>query len=1048
MWRSVPPFQLHFPLTPTPFPVYTVYLSVVFMRCVLLATVSATSAFAADAPIPDHPTYNRDVRPILADNCFRCHGFDKNTRKADLRLDVREAALAELDGAHPIVPGKPDDSELWRRITTKDEDDVMPPLKEHRQLNTREKAVLKKWIEQGAEYQPHWAYIAPAKAPVPADTEAGFSHNTIDAFLLARYHEIGVTHAPQADRGTLCRRLHLDLLGRPPNVAEVTAFVEDQAPDAYEKLVDRLLASPQFGERMAVWWLDLVRYADSIGYHSDNPRNVWPYRDYVIRSFNDNKPFDRFTIEQLAGDLLPDASVQTRVASGYNRLILTTEEGGAQPKQYEAKHVTDRVKSIGTTWLAQTFMCCECHDHKYDPVTTRDFYSLGAFFADIKEASIGRREDGMFVPLPEQSQKLQDITDGLAALRRKLAETTPALEAAQSAWEKENVHGAPDVAWSVLRPSHLAADHGSNLVLRADSTLKVEVDSNAATDTYKLTVALPAGATGLKLEVLPSDTLPAKGPGRAHNGNFVLNEITCDVAGKKRKFSNATATFEQKDFPAKLAIDGKSDAARKGWAVLGNTGLAASAYFELETPVAESAEAVIALRQIYGDNHTIGKFRLSATTAPKPIRAPNAAVPADVLAALQIAPEKRDAAQKEKITAHYHSIAPELQPLRDQIASAEKDRADLEKSFARCLVSESGSPRTVRILPRGDWMSDKGDVVEPATPHFLPGAPQPRVIDGKPQRLTRLDLAHWLVSRENPLTARVFVNRLWKQFYGGGISKTLEDMGTQSELPTMQPLLDWLAVDFMDRAWDVKGTVRLLVTSGAYRMSSIASPEQIARDPLNRDFARQGRWRLDAEFVRDNALSISELLTEQIGGPSVKPYQPAGYWENLNFPTREWENDQGPNQWRRGLYTWWQRSYVHPAMLAFDAPTREECAADRVRSNIPQQSLVLLNDPEFVEAARAFAALMIKEGGPTPQSRIAWAWQKATARTPKADETNTLLSLFQKHLAEFQKNASEATALDKVGISPAPKEIPAPELAAYTSLARVILNLHETVTRL
>lgn len=1018
------------------------------MRRVFLATILVSSASAAEAPLPDHPAYNRDVRPILADNCFRCHGFDKNTRKADLRLDVRESALADNDGARAIVPGKLAESELWRRITTDDEEDVMPPHKEHRQLNPREKTVLKKWIEQGAEYQPHWAYVAPVKAPVPADTEPGFSRNPIDAFILAHHREAGLHHAPEADRATLCRRVHLDLLGLPPSPEEVTAFVKDESPEAYDKLVDRLLASPQFGERLAVWWLDLVRYADTIGYHSDNPRNVWPYRDYVIRAFNENKPFDRFTIEQIAGDLVPEPTPQTRVASAYNRLILSTEEGGAQPKQYEAKHVTDRVKSIGTTWLAQTFMCCECHDHKYDPVTARDFYSLGAFFADIKEASIGRREEGMFVTTPEQDAKLKALAETTASLRTKLEAPDPVLDVAQAEWEKAHATGAPDVAWTTLRPSNLAVDHGSKIVLREDSTMKVETDGNSATETYKLTLLLPPGTTGLKLDALPSDTLPAKGPGRAHNGNFVLNELTVEAEGKKLKLSNATATFEQPGFPVKTVIDGKTDAPKKGWAILGNAGHESSAYFELEAPITKPTEVLVLMRQVYGDNHTLGKFRLSATSAPKPVRAPNSAIPGEVFAALQIPTEKRDAAQKNKLAAHFRSIAPETKSLRDQIAETEKERTELEKSLARCLVSEAAAPRTVRILPRGDWMNESGEVVQPATPHFLPGAPQPRVIDGKPQRLTRLDLAQWLVSRENPLTARVFVNRLWKQFHGGGISKTLEDIGTQSELPALQPLLDWLAVDFMDRHWDVKAMVRLMVTSGTYRQSSSATPELLVRDPLNREFARQGRWRLDAEFVRDNALTISGLLTQQIGGPSVKPYQPAGYWENLNFPTREWENDQGPNQWRRGLYTWWQRSYVHPAMLAFDAPTREECAADRTRSNIPQQSLVLLNDPEFVEAARVLATRMLQEGGASPEERIAWAWRCATARAPHDTEITTLRALLDKHLTTFAADASSAAALEKIGQSPVPKEAAAPELAAYTSVARVILNLHETVSRL
>jgi hypothetical protein len=1017
-----------------------------FMHRALLVSLAAAPVLAADAPLPDKVEYNRDVRPILADNCFRCHGFDKNTRKAKLRLDVREAAIADNEGTRAIVPGKLADSEMWRRISTDDEDDVMPPKDEHRQLSTREKAMLKKWIEQGAEYQAHWAYLPPAKPPVPAATEPGFSRNAIDAFVLARHQTAGVKHAPEADRATLCRRLHFDLLGLPPSAEEVAAFVNDAAPDAYEKLVERLLASPRFGERMAVWWLDLVRYADSAGYHSDNPRNVWPYRDYVTRAFNENMRFDRFTIEQVAGDLLPDASVQTRIGSAYNRLILTTEEGGAQPKQYEAKYVTDRVKSIGTTFLAQTFMCAECHDHKYDPVTTRDFYALGAFFADIKEASVGRREDGMFIPKPEQEPRLRQFDGQVAALQAKLNTPTPQLAAAQAGWEKENANGVPDVAWTPLRPTELRGL--SQFVVRDDLTIKVEVAGSPAIDTYKLTVNLPAGTTGLRLEALPSQSLPGSGPGRSGGGNFVLTEFSVERDSKPVKIAKATATFEQKGFPAAKAVDGKNEGKDNGWAVAGATGVDSGLYLELAETMATETSVVVLLRQNYGDNHTLGKFRLAATVAPKPIRAPNKAVPEDVLAALKAPLDKRTPEQGQRLAEYYRGIAPLLQPVRAELAAVQKDRTEFTKGMPRCIVSEAGSPRVVRVLPRGDWMNETGEEMQPATPHFLPGAPQPKIVDGKPQRLTRLDLARWLVSRENPLTARVFVNRLWKQLHGGGLSKTLEDIGTQSELPPMQPLLDWLAVEFMERGWDVKAMVRLMVTSGTYRQSSTAAPELLARDPFNREFARQGRWRLDAEFVRDNALSIAGLIVEQIGGPSVKPYQPAGYWENLNFPTREWQNDPAPNQWRRGLYTWWQRSYVHPALLAFDAPTREECAADRVRSNIPQQALVLLNDPEYVEAARTLAARMVKEGGASPESRIAWAWQRATGRPAKPAEAQTLRTLLDKHLAAYRADTKTADAIPTVGLSPAPKDLPAPDLAAYTSIARVILNLHETVTRL
>lgn len=834
-----------------------------------------SSTFAADAPVPAKVAYNRDVRPILADTCFKCHGFDKAKRKADLRLDVREAAVAKIDDIFPIVPGKPDESEVWKRIITKDEDDVMPPKDEHRQLSPRDREIVRKWIEQGAEYQPHWAYLAPVRPAVPPVAEAQGSNlkvqNPIDAFIAARHAQLGLHFSPPADPATLCRRLHLDITGLPPKQSDVDTFVNDTRPDAYERLVEKLLASEHYGERMAVWWLDLVRYADTIGYHSDNPRNVWPYRDYVIRAFNANKPFDKFTIEQIAGDLLPGSTLEQKVASGYNRLTLTTEEGGAQAREYEAKSVTDRVKSIGTTWLAQTFMCGECHDHKYDPFTTRDFYSLGAFFADIREAAIGKREEGMLVADDATLARLSALDDALAKKRANLDERVKVTAAELQFWETD------------LR-EHIAAnpkDHG---------------------------------------------------------------------------------------------------------------------------------------------------------------------IPKDLTAALAVEKSKRNAKQAQAITDYVQRTHPLLATARKALDSAEAERKKFSDPLPKMLVSVSTAPeyRTVRILPRGDWMNDKGEVVLPATPAYLSTAQKPA--DGA--RLSRLDLAQWLVNRTNPLTARAFVNRLWKQFYGTGLVKTLEDLGTQGEVPPNQPLLDWLAVEFMESGWDVKHVVKLMVTSTAYRQTSTAPKELLVRDPDNRELARASRWRLDAEFVRDNALSISGLIARKIGGPSVKPYQPEGYWDNLNFPRREWANDTDANQWRRGLYTWWQRSYVHPAMLAFDAPTREECAADRTRSNIPQQALVLLNDPEYVEAARAFAARILKEGGATPEARIAWAWREATGRPAKPAEIETLRALLERQRTMLSQNAEGGGEIIKVGISPVPADLSRSDLAAYTAVARAILNLHETVTRL
>jgi hypothetical protein len=708
--------------------------------------------------------------------------------------------------------------------------------------------------------------------------------------------------------------------------------------------------------------------------------------------------------------------------------------------------VVDRVKSIGTTWLAQTYMCAECHDHKYDPFTTRDFYSLGAFFADIKESAIGRREEGMMVTTPEQEATLKEFDKRIAALQAELDAPSAERDRQQAEWEKRVGQEKSDVPWTALHPEKVHADRGTKLDVREDGIIENKKDDASASDTFFIAAKLPAGTiTGIRLDALADDSLPKKGPGRAANGNFVLSEFAVKLDDNPLKIASATATYEQKGLPVAQAIDGKTTEPKNGWGILGNTGRDASAYFELAAPLTGEKTVVFELRQAYGNRHTLGKFRLLTTDAPKPIRVPKTEFPADIAALIKVPADQRKPEQQAKLAKHFRAVSPQLAPLRKQIADAQVARADFEKTVGRCLVSEhTGQLRTVRILPRGDWMNDKGEIVAPATPSYLPGSPKP----AEGTRLSRLDLGKWLVSRENPLTARAFVNRLWKQFYGIGLVKTLEDLGTQGELPSNQPLLDWLAVEFMESGWDVKHIVRLMTTSGVYRQSSSAPKDLLQRDPYNRELARQGRWRIDAEFVRDNALSIAGLIVHKLGGPSVKPYQPDGYWENLNFPVRKWEDDKNENQWRRGLYVWWQRSYLHPAMLAFDAPTREECAADRVRSNIPQQALVLLNDPEFVEAARAFAARILKEGGTTPETRITWAWREATGRKPRDTEVQVLRGLLDRQRTVLEQTPDAAGEIVKVGYAPAPGEISQPDLVAYTSVARAILNLHETVTRL
>jgi len=760
--------------------------------------------------------FHRDVRPILSNHCFKCHGPDEEARQAELRLDTRDGLFgAAASGASIVVAGRPESSELFRRITAEHEEERMPPAEVQKPLTSDQIELVRRWIEEGAVCQSHWAYVPPSRPEWPPVTREARVHGAIDRFILARLEREGLQPSPPADAVTLMRRLSLDLTGLPPLVGDVDAFTADASEAAYLALVDRLLASPHYGERMAVYWLDLVRYADSCGYHSDVEQPIAPYRDYVIAAFNDNLPFDHFTREQLAGDLLPESSIAQRIASGYNRLNKTTEEGGAQEGEYRAKSAADRVRTTAGVWMAATLGCAECHDHKYDPFTTRDFYSFAAFFADVEEQGVwkpGSREPELLLPTPEQVAKSEE----LAAKKSELDE--------------------------------------------------------------------------------------------------------------------------------RLAAVGGSDESQR------------------------------------------------------------------------------------------QAVEVELK----EIASVQKQ---LDRSIRRTMITVAGPPRETRILPRGNWLDSSGPVVEPALPAFLD---TPRAGS---ERLTRLDLAEWLLRADHPLTARVFVNRLWKLFFGVGLTRTLDDFGAQGEPPTHHELLDWLAVEFRESGWDVKHMARLLVTSNAYRQTSVPTPELASRDPQNRLFARQSRWRLEAEFVRDQALAATGLLDRRVGGPSVKPYQPEAYWEFLNFPKRTWVADFGQDQYRRGLYTHWQRTFLHPSLVAFDAPSREECTAERPISNTPKAALVLLNDPTYVECARAMAARVLREGASTDHERIDWAWREVTSRMLDERERKVLLELLNENRARYAEDEAAARKLATVGQLTWPDDLPLSELAAWTAVTRAILNLHECISR-
>lgn len=991
-------------------------------------------------------SFGRDVRPILSDACFQCHGPDEKARKAGLRLDTREGATADLGGYAAIAPGDVEGSELYQRLIAEEADVRMPPPNTGKALSDEQIRILRAWIESGAEYEDHWAY-RPVRRPAIPDPvpAAGPEAGPIDRFVADKLARLGIEPGPQADRRALIRRLSFDLIGLPPTPEEVEAFENDPAPDAYERLVDRLLASPRYGERMAVHWLDLARYSDTIGYHSDVHRDVWLYRDYVIDAFNRNLPFDRFTIEQLAGDLLPNATDSQRIASGYNMMLMTTEEGGSQPKEYTAKYSADRTRNTASLWLGLTMGCAECHDHKYDPITTKDFYSFAAYFADLRETPVGRQPSEKF-PTAEQKAELAAIAASLAEVEAALAADTPELAADFERWSAALGRRLASRDWISPAPSSARMSERSRFRVDADGTLTA-VGENPERIDATLTYRLGEGDhAALRLDALADESLPAGGPGRASNGNFVLNEFRVEFNGAPVKLTAAAASHEQRDLPAAAAIDGNP---ATGWAIAPETGRDHALIAIPESPIRGPGELTVTLRQTHGSSHTIGKFRVRLLRAgesgePGIDLADHRGIPVRVERAL-IAGAGLEGADRDFLRGVHRATTPILADLRAERETLAKRSSEIDQAVPTMQTSMSGEPRVVRILPRGNWLDDSGPAVEPAPPAFLPD-PVP-VAEGA--RATRLDLARWMVAPENPLVARVFVNRMWRLMFGRGIVSTVGDFGSQGAAPTHPELLDWLAADFVESGWDVKRLLRAIATSDAYRRSSAAPESDRAVDPANDWLAWQGRFRLEAEFVRDNALAVSGLLSPRIGGPSAKPYQPPGYWAYLNFPRREWRNDVGEGLYRRGLYTYWCRTFLHPSLLAFDASTREECVGERARSNTPPQALTLLNDPTYVEAARVLAARLLRAEADGVDARLDALFRLALQRPAIEAERAALRELLDAHLAHYRARPEAAAALSRVGAAPAPpaEEVDPAELAAWTSVCRAVMNLHEFVTR-
>ena len=998
-----------------------------------LFLVLSLAANAGDPPI----SFDRDVRPILSDNCFECHGPDTNKRKAKLRLDTEGGLFADRDGVKVVTRGAPEESELFVRITETEADFRMPPAEFRHSLDDAEIGVIRRWIKEGAEFESHWAWRAPQRPATPDVQDSSWPKSPIDSFVLARLERESLSPSPNADARTLARRLSVDLTGLPASPATVDALESGEL--TIDALTEELLASPHYGERMAQHWLDLVRYADTVGYHGDQEWNMWPYRDYVIRSFNENKAFDQFSIEQLGGDLFEEPKMADKVAAGYNRLNMVTFEGGSQAKEYLLKYAADRVRNFSTVWLGSTVGCAECHDHKFDPYATKDFYRLSAYFADIDEvgvfAGVGAVPPEMKVASPEQEARLLALSSKVQSLEEELNREDPSLTAEQRAWE-------------------LAATAEADDGVRTEVIWVDDIQGNGGT------------TEGTWSFVTQADGAPVRSgeSSRKQTGSGIVqhffHEATKRVSLGAGDLLYAWVYLDAANPPEQLMLQFHIDGNWEHRAVwgpdkisFGGPGTDTDAHRQMGAlPVTGEWVRLMVEPSLVGlkpgssiDGMAYTQFGGLAhwDDAGVETGSPSLAfgdATGSVREAVFVTASSRTSEQEQLLRAHFRASAPSLETQRAALAEAETAHASFEAELPVMLATVSVQPREVRVLPRGNWMDESGEVITPGTPAFMPQAPH-----REEARADRLDLAHWAVSEENPLVARAFVNRIWKLLFGEGIARTPDDLGNQGARPTHPELLDWLSVEFIESGWDVKHIVRTITASSTYRQSSSSRADLTDRDPYNELLARQSRWRHDAEFLRDGALAASGLLSRSVGGKSVKPYQPAGHWRELNFPMRTWQASEGDALYRRGLYTFWCRTFLHPAMDAFDAPSREESCARRNRSNTPQQALVLLNDPTFVEAARVLAERSYSEA--SDAQGIEQLWQSVLTRSPRPGELEVASALLESERARFAVDADAVSALLSVGAQPLPEEIAPDELAAWTQLARLVFNLHETVTR-
>ena len=1013
--------------------------------------------------------FNRDIRPILSDQCFACHGPDVTKRKTKLRFDTEAGARIELaKGKFAILPGDPDGSELVRRIASQDAGVRMPPAYAGRAaLKPAEIERIRRWIAQGARWQPFWSFIPPERPTLPAVHDINWVRNPIDRFILARLEREGLHPAAEADKATLLRRVSLDLTGIPPTPTEVDAFLKDASPDAYGKVVDRLLASPCYGERMAFRWMEAARYGDTNGYQTDGPRDMWRWRDWVIDAFNRNLPYDRFTIEQLAGDLLPGATLEQRIATGFSRNHRTSGEGGIIPEEYRVEYVADRAQTTATVFMGLTMGCARCHDHKYDPISQKEFYRLFAYFNRIPDEkgfvwNYGNEEPLVKAPLPEHTQKLAALDGQIAATQAGWDRLQPRLRDAQRAWESTAAHAA-DPDWTI--PEGLVFHSGREATKVAGCEAGVAEclwPAGQAAQRFDGKHYLEADGKIADFDYLQAFTMSAWIQPESANGAIVshvedyfegMGHALLLVDGKIRLHlhrrwtdlgirveSVAPVTLHQRQHVL-VTYDGERKAAGVRIYLNGEP-VAVKILFDQNTepihhprtPFRVGAGSGLRFTGTIEEAEVYNRALTSEEAAATAVR--------ESIGQLVAIPEaRRSAAQSGKLAAYYleREAAPEFRHTRDELAALQRERKEFDAKIPSVMVmADSPTPRDTFLLKRGAYDAPGEKVTA--------GLPEALVPPGPEWEKDRLGLARWLVDRKNPLTARVAVNRFWQSFFGFGIVKTVDDFGAQGEFPVHPELLDWLATDFMERGWDVKAIQKSIVMSATYRQASRVTAELLQKDPDNRLLARGPRFRLGPEVIRDQALAVSGLLVEKVGGPSVKPYQPAGLWQELGGGSG-YKQDSGEGLYRRSLYSYWKRTVAPPFMVNFDSPNREQCTVFENRTNSPLQALELMNDVTFLEAARKLAERMMTEGGSSPEERVSYGYRLVLARAPDAARRKALLKALSGFLAGYRGDTAAAREFVKQGDSAIRPGLDEAELAAYASVASLLLNLDETITK-